>query len=301
MLFLYALLLSSLLLLQMGCWWSTRTFKRGDALRIEHARYGGSRSTALSIFWCLLFCFFVRAMAHGAWFSRTNIIIVTLLEYLYTSSLLNLPLLLHIMMAAGEDFMQMDSQETAIMMQQDSQETNATIIGRTNHHRHENHDQHEGNAAMDDDTSSLVDSNTAPAHDSPQAVIASIEALVACILEQLDRNESPLLSSQNVTRRLTLSQSRSFTSICMVLSFSHSLLLSGRTTTTREVYYFFVTHFRSQKECDSAILDACNLLNVPRSSLGLYASPKGKYLQSLLVIVVNHTGTNTFTYHHNHN
>lgn len=149
-----------------------------------------------------------------------------------------------------------------MMMQQDSQETNT----RAAMHHH---------AVDDDDNSTLADSNTHPAHDSPQTVIASIEALVSSIIEYLDREESPLLSSQHVTRRLTLSQSRSFTSICMVLSFSHSLLLSGRTTTTREVYYFFVTHFRSQRECDAAILDASNLLSVPRSSLGLYASPKG--------------------------
>lgn len=116
----------------------------------------------------------------------------------------------------------------------------------------------------------------APAHDSPQAVIASIEEHVATIIDYLDNEISPLLTSDNFTRRFTLSQSRSFTSIAMVLSFCHSLLLSGRTTTTREVYYFFVTHFRSQRECDTAILDAANLLGVPRSSLGLYASPKGK-------------------------
>jgi hypothetical protein len=168
-----------------------------------------------------------------------------------------------IMLAAGEYPMQMDSQETTMLMQQDSQKMNA----RAAMHHHAVDDDH--------DNSTLAESNTHPAHDSPQAVIASIEALVSSIIEYLDREESPLLSSQHVTRRLTLSQSRSFTSICMVLSFSHSLLLSGRTTTTREVYYFFVTHFRSQRECDAAILDASNLLSVPRSSLGLYASPKG--------------------------
>jgi meiotic recombination protein SPO11 len=59
------------------------------------------------------------------------------------------------------------------------------------------------------------------------------------------------------------------------MSFIHSLLLSNRTTTTREVYYVFVTHFRNQKECDSAILDVARCLGVPRRALGLSASPKG--------------------------
>jgi len=154
--------------------------------------------------------------------------------------------------------MEQDSQETA--MQDDSQET-----------------------VMDRDSQGTDDGPPPPAHDSPQGVIASIESIVASIIDYLDNEVSPILTSDNLTRRFTLSQSRSFTSIVMVLSFSHSLLQSGRTTTTREVYYFFVTHFRNQRECDAAILDAANLLGVPRSSLGLYASPKGK---SVCVVII---------------
>ena len=72
-----------------------------------------------------------------------------------------------------------------------------------------------------------------------------------------------------------IAQSRSFTSICLVMSFIHQLLLSNRTTTTREVYYVFVTHFRNQKECDGVILDVAKILGVSRRALGLSASPKG--------------------------
>jgi len=79
------------------------------------------------------------------------------------------------------------------------------------------------------------------------------------------------------TRTLTnLSTCRSFASLTLILCFVHSLLLQGRTTSTREVFYFFVTHFRSQKECDGCILDVARLLGVTRVSLGLTASPKGK-------------------------
>lgn len=165
--------------------------------------------------------------------------------------------------------MQIDSQET-MMMQQDSQETTRMADQQMalEYHRQEN-------AMQDDESSQDSNATPLPSHDSPQAVITSVEQLVASIIEYLDNKESPLLTSDNLTRRFTLSQSRSFTSICLVLSFVHSLLLSGRTTTTREVYYYFVTHFRNQRECDTAILDAANLLGVPRSSLGLYASPKG--------------------------
>jgi len=79
-------------------------------------------------------------------------------------------------------------------------------------------------------------------------------------------------------------QCRMFSSILLVLSYCHSLLLAQRTTTTREVYYFYVTHFRSQKECDAAIVEAANLLQVPRASLGLYASPKGWYCGCIQII-----------------
>ena len=110
---------------------------------------------------------------------------------------------------------------------------------------------------------------------SPQNVIAGIENLVRSIFESLTKGEIPTLSNDVLLKRFTLSQARSFTSIVMVYSFVHALLRSNRTTTTREVYYFYVTHFSNQRECDAAILDAASLLGVPRISMGLYASPKG--------------------------
>jgi meiotic recombination protein SPO11 len=72
-----------------------------------------------------------------------------------------------------------------------------------------------------------------------------------------------------------ISQSRSFVSIFLVMDFIHQLLMSNRTTTTREVYYVLVTHFRNQHECDDVILDVAKVLGVSRRSLGLSASPKG--------------------------
>lgn len=61
----------------------------------------------------------------------------------------------------------------------------------------------------------------------------------------------------------------------LVADFCHELLIGNRTTTIREVYYHFVTHFRNQAECDKAIWVLATTLQVPRSSLGLAASPKG--------------------------
>ncbi len=51
----------------------------------------------------------------------------------------------------------------------------------------------------------------------------------------------------------------------------------------REIYYTHVTHFRSQRECDSIIVDVCNLLNVERVHLGLFASPKGYFCGSFVI------------------
>eukprot|EP00956_Cyclotella_meneghiniana_P003799 scaffold4598_cov73-Cyclotella_meneghiniana.AAC.18 len=97
-------------------------------------------------------------------------------------------------------------------------------------------------------------------------------------VELLKYNAAPFKQFDNMARQ------RVFTSIVLIMSFVHSLLLSNRTTTTREVYYVFVTHFRSQKECDSAILDVAKCLGVPRRALGLSASPKGWFCGSLEII-----------------
>ncbi|KAL7576032.1 hypothetical protein ACA910_000819 [Epithemia clementina (nom. ined.)] len=97
-------------------------------------------------------------------------------------------------------------------------------------------------------------------------------------------------SNRKLTKEFNLQQSRSMTSIVMVLSYCHNLLLQGKTTTIRELYYFYVTHFRNQKECDLAIRDAAVLLNVPRHALGLKASPKGWYCGDLQITTTTTNG-----------
>jgi len=134
-----------------------------------------------------------------------------------------------------------------------------------------------------------------------ETVLARIESLAETVAQALDAHQMPELTqylppfsvqamtaASVMTKRLTLQQCRSFTSILLVLAYCHSLLLQQqtnnnsensnicrRTTTTREVYYFYVTHFRSQRECDAAIWDCCQLLQVPRHALGLQAGSRG--------------------------
>jgi meiotic recombination protein SPO11 len=134
---------------------------------------------------------------------------------------------------------------------------------------------------------------------SSEEVVARIELLSAKIISMLDEEnlpiletyQSPLLLSDKqqtiksiTTKRFNMNQCRSFTSVVLVMSFCHALLQAKRTTTCREVYYFYVTHFRSQRECDLAIWDVATLLQVPRHSLGLKASPKGWFCGDIQLV-----------------
>jgi hypothetical protein len=103
-----------------------------------------------------------------------------------------------------------------------------------------------------------------------QAAIEGIESFFHSMLVSIANGEIPTLSNGRMTRRFTPSEARSFTSIVLVYSYVYALLKSNRTTTTREIYYFHQDHFSSQRECDDAILDAANLLGLPRVSLGIY-------------------------------
>lgn len=108
-------------------------------------------------------------------------------------------------------------------------------------------------------------------------ILPMIEAVAENLIHQLDDMQNVELNCGSTTKRFQyLHQSKSITNILLVLSYCHSLY--PRTTTTREVYYYYVTHFRSQRECDQAIADCCTLLGdsgVPRHALGLHASSRG--------------------------
>lgn len=83
-----------------------------------------------------------------------------------------------------------------------------------------------------------------------EVVIARIENLITELVDQLDDEKLPVLEGNGITKNFgQWNQCRSFTNIVLVLSYCQALLLANRTTTTREVYYFYVTHFRSHKVC----------------------------------------------------
>lgn len=128
-------------------------------------------------------------------------------------------------------------------------------------------------------------------------VIQRIEELVTNIILSIDKHEIPFMSlyqpiassnqlhyNPKIMKQFTMNQCRSFTSILLVAAFCHSLINAQRTTTNREVYYFYVTHFRSQKECDAAIWDLCYIIQTPRHMLNLMASPKGWFCGDIQLI-----------------
>lgn len=112
---------------------------------------------------------------------------------------------------------------------------------------------------------------------SRETVIARIEDIILTqsILEPLEAKQVPTIRHSRKKTFLHNTHCRLLTSMFLVADFCHELLLSNRTTTIREVYYHFVTHFRNQAECDRTIWDLAAALRVPRSALGLAASPKG--------------------------
>jgi meiotic recombination protein SPO11 len=169
--------------------------------------------------------------------------------------------------------------------------------------------EEENNNTSDDSIEGDNDNDDDDDHMAPEQVVRRIERLVERCIEALDEGKVPVIQSSSpssssassygevvtdedderdesknrmagtvaavVKKRLTLSQARSYTSLLLVAGFCHELLLSQRTTTIREVYYGYVTHFKSQRECNASIHQLCLLLRVPRHALGLRASPRG--------------------------
>lgn len=175
----------------------------------------------------------------------------------------------------------------------------------------EQYEEHDGSTgSVTSSVSSVASSSSAI---SVQSVLDKLEnfilqTVIAPLSEQIPNYPSaPEINACSSTigfkRKLSLhhlSQARSLTSIIMVASFCYDLLAPPRipsnaedhlncntyhprkTTTAREVYYFYVTHFRDQRECDKAIWDLVCILELPsRQCLGIVASPRGWFCGSI--------------------
>ena len=113
---------------------------------------------------------------------------------------------------------------------------------------------------------------------SASVIIERIERTISEIILTLEKGDLSLGALQVGAAGATVKKTQfpTFTNMLLVMCYVHNLLLSKRTSTTREVFYFYVTHFKTQRECDKAISDVSRWLEVPRLALGLVASPKGK-------------------------
>jgi meiotic recombination protein SPO11 len=177
---------------------------------------------------------------------------------------------------------------------------------------------------VDDDDDAAYDNNDEDEHVIDPSIITTTmvlrrietvaERIVLCLddgnlpemtqsIERCNSDNENGLPLSLVTKRFSLRQCRSFTSMLLVMSYCHALLSSwssstGRkkTVTTREVYYVYVTHFRHQRECNDAIAAVCTLLQVPRHALGLQASARGWLCGD--VTLVRSSSSSSTNHHH---
>ena len=132
---------------------------------------------------------------------------------------------------------------------------------------------------------------------SSEEIIAKIEGLILDITRSLANNESPQLTllsrapsnttkdcsnvrlgDHHVTRSMFQNQGASaikFGKIVQVLGFIYKLVKNGEKITQRDAYYTLSGDFSSQSEFTRILEDVYLLLQVPRSSLGISAAPKG--------------------------
>ena len=131
---------------------------------------------------------------------------------------------------------------------------------------------------MNDDSSlcSHESDGSNSTHNSDERVINRIERIVFNIISALDRGEVPSFEQLVDERTKERRGLEAITNILMIMSYVQELLQSKKTSTSRELFYFYVTHFSSQAECDRAISDVARILDVPRIAMGIVASPKGK-------------------------
>jgi hypothetical protein len=148
---------------------------------------------------------------------------------------------------------------------------------------------------------------------TPPLLLRRIEDIMNRLIDRLEegRDLELFLDGHTTKKRRSLrhlSQARSLTNTILVLAYCHALY--PRVATTREVYYYYVTHFKNQRECDTAIADACAVLGGhsdhnnhhrgghrpwPRHRLGLHASSRGWYAGPIMTTTAPPTTVGTTT------
>jgi meiotic recombination protein SPO11 len=114
-------------------------------------------------------------------------------------------------------------------------------------------------------------------------VIDQIQRLVQQILEDISAQRDPAVRQLSSSafcdpdshRESAHSGAKALASILRVLRTSYELLVSGRTCTSREVYYLHAEYFCNQQEANAAVTAACSRLGLARHELGILAAPRG--------------------------
>jgi meiotic recombination protein SPO11 len=80
------------------------------------------------------------------------------------------------------------------------------------------------------------------------------------------------------SRETAHSGAKTLASVLRVLRTSYELLRTGRTCTSRELYYLHAEYFCSQVEANAAVSTACSRLGLARHELGILAAPRGWFM-----------------------
>jgi DNA topoisomerase VI subunit A len=127
------------------------------------------------------------------------------------------------------------------------------------------------------------------ASDAGEASTAErIEALVGRAVRRLAAGEDPTIdlpgfaglcssASGGGGAGVSFAGARDLASLLRAVRTSYELLASGRTATSREVYYLHATYYARQDEANTALKAAAGVLGVARHEMGVLAASRGWY------------------------
>lgn len=133
--------------------------------------------------------------------------------------------------------------------------------------------------------------------EAPQAVIVKIEALMFdfaydvlkgrtdgafTMIKRTSNNAiedgsigAIVLGGKVTVRKLNAKTALSISRLLQVTEVIHSLLLSGRRTSQRELFYLLIESFQTQQQLNDTVLDVSAVLGVPRYALNVGAATRG--------------------------
>ena len=102
-----------------------------------------------------------------------------------------------------------------------------------------------------------------------------------------DGTDAIRLGEHMVSKYMSRLGARGYVGIICAASFAHKLLVSGRSVTQRELYYYHKggtwSPWRTQEECNESVADLAVLFDAPRWALGFHAHNQPASMAAALV------------------